>query len=778
MSVFVDQFTGTAYQTSPEWLETVQARLAAELQAQLAPEQSALAAANKVATFWSDTYYQRLFPLRFGLKLQDGHYTAGSIFPEPDGEMIRLPAEAGKAGSGPSLREKFMDGLALPPLLPAFDPTTDPDSTSTLLADQLLSQAALTNLLLRRQETAPENLHQLRLACLIYPFFTRLNQDLIIQRWPITTAAIRFWVGGALTAGLEPYQALLTAVQNLSGFPPQTVGLGSVAVQRIKQYVFETPGLNEIRGASTLLDQVTEQAKLWLGRELGPEVILRSAGATLIFLAPTLQAAQERVSRIKQAFYRATGTAMVTGAATAVEVESLLRAYDLALAENHQAQEQERSRNPQPTHPVLPFESRCWLCKVRPAVGWSRFPGQVEAKPVCRVCQTKRKVGRDQADKKIKEMINWLPHSAPADLGLSLAQPADDYIARSLGPDGEEDGLVPARVRRSLLATIYGDGNNFGAVVKAIKSLAQARQWTQRVEKSTRAAAALALVQATQEAARDRGWQPPAAGGGSSGPPSAQTGRLTKIPFQILALGGDDLSLFAWAPVGIRFAAYYPEILDREFAGGSYPKLTDQPIAFSLGAILTDHKAAVRRTVQFAEDELLTWAKQAFRDSSLGHGTIATLLADKLEQIPDDLKIYRQKMYVRQGAISLHLTLRPYTAAELTWLLAEAQTLRQSAGGAFHRLVAAVVQASPMQGLLHYIYQSARLTQNNSSHWLKRLDGELSGLPASLQGLRLPATPEAGLGRRKPFGLRATAPAEPVWFTPLWDLLELIKILD
>ncbi len=753
MLKFLDRFTGTVYEIGPQWMQKVRGEVAARIRAQLG--EGLRTSADAVARFWSDEYYAALFPLRFGLS-EDEHGLLGHRDLYPGSDPINLETRVEQP-----LRWQFQDGNGLPPLLPAVME----GETSELLADRVLSRTALANVILRQRGVAPEALHAVRLAFLTYPLLNELEDAL--SRWPDLLTIARFLAGrdgGDLPWGLE--ERLLAALRDGSPPPEVTVYLVLVAAQRIKRYVFETPGLNEIRGASTLLDALVEAGEKVVGQEIGPEVVLRAVGSTLLFLAPTPQDEHGHPwdERLRRAFYTATGTAFVAATTVEVPARHLLDDYQEAIGRAYRGIREDRAKARLPVWETLPFEARCELCRARPAEGWVDLAGG-EVAPVCRPCWTKRQQGRDERRGMVREMLRWVGIQAGRDLP-KLGVQSRGWMAQSIGPASQE-GFIPdegkAKARRALLATVYGDGNNFGAVGQRLSSLAMGLQWTRRVERATKAAAALALARATQETAWGRGWRP-------GGDPV-----LPRLPFQVLALGGDDLSLLAWGPVGIRFAHHFLAMMDLEFQRGSEPEPASQPIAFSLGILVADYKTAVRRTVDFAEDELMGWAKRAFRESGLQQGNVALLLAASPEQIPTDLESYRARMYLRSGeSIRLCLTLRPFTGEELGFLLDKAEELRRRGHlGRLHRLVASLVTSPPLVGMLHYLYQRARSGDGEGS-WMRSL--EEGPLPPSLEGLQ-GHYPAAVLNGRHPFGLAAQSDGE-VWFSPLWDLLEIVKVLE
>jgi len=743
MLKFQDVFTGTVYEIGSEWLKAVRKEVAMRIKERLKGELKDLA--DAAAEFWREEHYKCLFPLRFG----QGEDEEGLICPVdlfPGIEPVSLETRAGEG-----LRQRFLDGNRLPPLLPAMEE----GETQELLADRLLSQAALANVLLRQAGAPEEMLHAVRLAFLTYPLIEHLGDAL--SRWPDVIAVARYLNGESVDLPKRVDGAVLEAIRD--GTIPETakVWLVLIAAQRIKRYVFETSGLNEMRGASTLLDDWTEAGERAIDLEIGPEVVLRAVGSMLIFLTPSEKEASDWMKRLQGAFHQSTGTAFVAAAKTEVPIGKLLTNYPHAIGELFEAMERDRAEGKIPLTEALPFEARCRICRTRPADGWAiDLPGEIEPVPLCRACRTKYELGRDERRGMLLKVLKWLNLENPSELGVKPT----DWMAHAIGRVADR-GFIPDNARRALLATIYGDGNNFGAIGQELKSIAMGLQWTQRVKWVTRAATAIALARATQKTAKERGWQP-------KGQPS-----LSRLPFQVLALGGEDLSLLAWGPVGVRFAQHFQEMMNIEFQTGKGKRLIEPFIAFSLGVLIADCKAPVRRTVDFAEDVLLKWAKRAFRESSLKEGNVALLLAITPEQIPPDIETYRNRMYLREGKWQdICLTLRPFTAKELGFLIGKAMELLKGGFGPFHRLIEAFVESPPLVAMLHYIYQRARV--GNGEHWMKRLESP-EGIPGSLEGLIFPA---AKLKRRRLFGLDSKRGPEEVLFSPLWDILELAKILE
>ena len=742
MVQFCDAFTGTVYHMGDRWLKAARETVASLLKAQIEKAHGDLEKNTRyVASFWREDYYSMVFPLRFCIQKEPLKFQ--KVFHDSTTEAIDLEASLEQG-----FRTGFLKGGPLPLILPAVEE----GETGDLLADRLLLQAAMANLLLRQRSAPQEAVNAVRLAFLTYPLLEHLEASLPEEA--VQIARFLEEEKDSPPYNLDPELLLLI---RKGEFPDDiSVGLAQVAVQRIKRYVFESPGLNEIRGASTLLDDLTEQAEELVFKELGPEVILRAVGSTIVFLAPDKDKAGELAERIQEGFYRATGAAFVAAAWREVRVKDLLENYQRVMEELQEALEADRARGEIPLTETLPFEARCRFCRTRPAEGWTDLPDELNA-PVCRVCITKRRLGVQERSTKMEKILEWagLGKEELPRIGVSHK----DWFPTAIGRVTAEEGFIPDDARRALLATIYGDGNNFGAVGQKIKSIAMGLQWTQRVKWVTRAATAIALAQATKETADCRGKGP-----------------LPRLPFQVLALGGDDLSILAWAPVGVRFARHFLEMIDLEFGQCSGRPLAD--IGFSLGILVADAKAPVRRTVEFAEEQLLKWAKRAFRNNPGKKSNVAMLLALTPEQIPTDLRAYRENMYIRKGSWKdICLTLRPFTAGELESLLEKAEMLLKEGKGPFQRIVEAFVRFPPLVAMLFYLYQRGRIGRREAGEgksWIEKLE-LLRGAPAGF-----PRFPAAEV-ERLPFGEREEKPGEAtrkVLFSPLWDVLELIKILE
>ncbi|MFQ3611500.1 MAG: hypothetical protein SNJ72_08405, partial [Fimbriimonadales bacterium] len=506
--------------------------------------------------------------------------------------------------------------------------------------------------------------------------------------------------------------------------PDLQVALVGVAAQRIKQYVYESPGLPEIRGASQLLDETVSELADRVVESLGAEMILQSAASTLIFLAPD---PSDWATQLKRAFYEKTRTAFVASAGHELPLMQMVDDYAGAMRGFLSRVDADRYSAEIALYPVLPFEQRCQFCRTRPAEGFTELPDGLE--PICYPCLLKRTSGRAGRRKEARTFAKQM--GLEAQIPPSLSE------------------LVPSTGEHRQIAFIYGDGRNFGQITKNLQSLAQSLQWTNRAQIVVESATLLALGASLNESLR---YDPDT--------------QLDYYPFEILVMGGDDFSLFCWSRLALRFCQQFLYLADLEFQKGDVSQciVGEVPISFGIGCLISDEKTPVRLTVEFTEKELLKWAKKPI--NKFGKGAVAIFTVASAEQIPGDFEAFRQRAYVKRsrgkaGEVTVYLTRYPYTAEELDALLKVAWQVRDEIG-TLQRLVQPFVNQPILSAVLHYLYQEARAARSQQNR--QSFYQHLNALHAPVHKERRPAPTQDGT-------------EVEAFFVPMWDLLDAVKSL-
>jgi hypothetical protein len=748
MATWLDRFTGQRYSLSDEQVNTVRDAVAQAIAAKLRRGSTPHQQVNAAAEWWQTDYYERVFPLRFGRQPKDAFTEGAQLgYASADGALA-LPNPA-------QWRTGFLDGLHFPPILPA---ETQPDAETPYLlaADHHLATAALLNVCLRRAGVSDDVLHEARLGALLHELIDLPAVRDALQGLPLATALAQYLKGETADCPdtLRPHQAIIDAIHSgqapasLEGYPFCLVGL---AAQRIKQYVFETPGLPEIRGASLILDAVVHQAAEEVAEAIGRECILQRVASTLIFLAPE---PADWEPRLKRRFYAATQVGFCAAAAAEVALQDYLQQYGACMTRLLKALDADRYRAELPTWECLPFETRCAYCRKRAATGFTRSPDG-DLLPICPACDAKRDKG--DADERRTAGEQLLRDAGIENWRELLTEPSRAFAGglNEMVPDPDE------AEQKKQVAFIYGDGSNFGQITKNLDSLALSLQWTRRAELTVRAAVALALSRSMHDALRD------------------QT-TLQRMPFEVLVIGGDDFSLFVWSRLAMRFCEQFVRLTDMEFEKGVVAEciVGETPICFGVGCLISDEKAPVYRVVEFTESRLLKFAKRGVKAHK--RGAIAFLYTTNADQIPGDYDDHLRRNYCKRAQLGkgshattpVYLTMQPLTACELDAFLQCAQAIVDNGQlGSLQRLAEPFVRQPMSAALLHFAYQQARA---QSSDDRRAFFEQMMSLQASDgQGTRAPLFPIRALRRITVDNDTAT----PRYFAPILDLLEITKSL-
>lgn len=752
MTQWLDQFTGQVYQVSEPQSKAVREGVALSL-AQRLSAGNIHEKANAVAEYWH-AYYERVFPLRFGRQRLKSGFTVGEELKYASSQdALSFP-------DGARWRESFLDEMNFPPVLPAETQPLGAELPVLLAPDHHLITAALLNICLRRMGVDEDLVNQARLGALLHELIDLVPIRNLLEPYPVAFALAQYLKGESSSCpeALNRYRDLIDAVhtgdavQLQNGYSLAIVGL---AAQRIKQYVFETPGLAEIRGASALLDKVVLDAAEAISKTLGRECVLQQVASTLIFLAPE---AGDRAEHLKRQFYETTLSAFCAAAAVEIPLNQLLSRYPETMREFLKAMDADRYRAEQAIWECLPFEARCAFCRKRPANALAKVAGGSAL--ICSPCERKREAGgyeqRTEAGLRLLTDAGLIPQQ------IGVRDPKKAFA-------GTLDELVPETGEaepKKQVAFIYGDGSNFGQITKNLTSLALSLQWTRRAELVNRAAIALALSRAMQEAMYDNP-------------------KLNRMPFEVLVIGGDDFSLFTWSRLAFRFCQQFLELTDLEYHKGDTGKciVGTTPICYGVGCLISDEKAPAQRVVAFTEANLLKFAKRGVK--AYEKGCIAFLYTTNADQIPGDyrdhlVRNYRREARLGKGQASqvpVYLTIQPLTASELDAFLKCAAEIKDEIGS-LQRLAEPFVRQPIEAALLHFVYQRARA---ESSDERKQFYNRVMCLQASDgKGTQKELFPIQRLNRltvdtERPTGDSDQSPE--AYFAPIVDLLEITKAM-
>jgi CRISPR/Cas system-associated protein Cas10 (large subunit of type III CRISPR-Cas system) len=442
-------------------------------------------------------------------------------------------------------------------------------------------------------------------------------------------------------------------------------------VDAIKEFVFETSALPQIRGASQLLIECEDKVKKVLERIGGEEIYC--AGGSFLFKIPT-DRAEEAGEQVKRLYLDHTLAATVTvisepSLSTIMQqVEEpmsswsrrLWKAYQPSAQSSGFAQQvaflgaQMREAKGQkefaPFWEAFPFGKRCDACGKRIASTQRQrrepdAPEIVEDLALCPVCLHRHNKGREKAGHKARgkfnhEFLDYLKNRKGIE--PHATQPSD------------LDHLVKSARRHQYLAFLYADGNDIGKFLQTVQSEEEFKSLSFALMEGSKKALFEALFTVC----------------------SSSLNQVEDWPFEIVNIGGDDVTLliqagYAWE-VGVEFLKRFEENVRHlaEERLGSWPT-NWPPITAACGIAIADPKYPIRYLERLSAD-LLKKAKQRAkvdRNNVQSAITFLWLSTPVASESADPLLAY----YEPSGT-QMALTARPYTLEQAKEVMKLAQS--------------------------------------------------------------------------------------------------------
>ncbi len=435
-------------------------------------------------------------------------------------------------------------------------------------------------------------------------------------------------------------------------------------VDAIKEFVFETSSLPQIRGGSQLLLECEDEVEKKI-KELGGDTIYCSGGSFL-FKIPA-DKAEEAKDAIENIYLEHTLTATVTvtfergspppGSASPPQdgwAKRLWNAHQEAQQSgdfarrvaflSDQVRQAKTQKHSAPFFEAFPFGGRCEVCGKRVAL--EEVPryepeGQEKAEMValCPVCLRRYKTGVKSKERKVRGQFNERFSQA---YQPTAQQPPDlDHLVKS--------------ARRKYVAFLYADGNDIGKLLQKVRSEEEFRALSEALREGTQQALFKALQDVCgQELQKSDGYW----------------------PFEIVNIGGDDVTLLIQAGYAWEVAVKFLEEFETRVRGlvekkpGQWPEGWPEKITASCGIAIADVKYPVRYLEYLASDLLKTAKREAKADTENPQSAVTFLW------LPNPVAAEKaEPLMSYYGRGNEKLTARPYTldrAKELTDLVREA----------------------------------------------------------------------------------------------------------
>lgn len=453
---------------------------------------------------------------------------------------------------------------------------------------------------------------------------------------------------------------------------------------KIKQYVFRTASLKEIRGASAILDK--------LNRQMMPEIVggeqVYANGGSGLFVVDSTEAVED-ISAVQHLYQTNTHSATITGASVEIPDDKENIQAELTLLRHRlRSQKNVNYQSMAPiTHPLFRF---CSIC------GIQYGETETDDDSLCRSCKVKR-----QEDTRIKDKIeNWIKGAEP-DANVLWGRLIRDLSAKGYpfaNHNRPEDFNELGNVSKpsGYMGLIYADGDGMGSEIERISSIDELRRFSEAVDTSVYDAVAEAIAAHLQ-------------------PRQSST-----LPFDILLLGGDDLVMVTAADCAIETAMHIVERFS-QLASERWGR----PLTLSTSVTLSHVNYPIGSLIHLAESGLRFAKREISRRRLQGKvidAGLVNFLAVSSSNHLDFKQYYRETLYVEDGDETLVRTCRPYTVQDMRELLEHIRNARTIPRGKLEQLRAAVFK-SRRQGNLDAMMAVLRLRNKEQRERLLSLGG-------------------------------------------------------
>ena len=444
--------------------------------------------------------------------------------------------------------------------------------------------------------------------------------------------------------------------------------LVSFDTDRIKEYVFATGKLKEIRGASAILDELNCLDMVKKGQEFKAEKIYANGGSGMFIVPETL--AEMLIHAVEKEYRLQTQTGSITSAVT--ELPDSFTSQDPV--QDHLQKLAYRLRlkkDENPLHQSIlthPFLRTCDSCGEQYA---SQSVTKPEPELLCGSC-TKKREKNNEIQENIKGVISG---EAEEDLEYKLWHRLLGELAREgyamTGKNRPEDfnDLGEMSEPKNYMGLIYADGDNMGKALERLENLDEVKNFSQAVDDAIYQAVQEAILEYLKPEDRDK-----------------------YFPFDILMLGGDDLVMVTTAhkvvEVSMKIVERFSELTE-EYLG--------KRLTLSAGVVIAHANFPFSSLLTLAEQALKFSKKEAVKRKRYGQeieteGLINFIVVNNSNSL--DFDHYHREILSYEDQ-NIHRTLRPYNLRDLRYVV---KTIRKLKKQSFPR--------GKLKGLRESVFQS------------------------------------------------------------------------
>jgi hypothetical protein len=452
----------------------------------------------------------------------------------------------------------------------------------------------------------------------------------------------------------------------------------------IKSYVFATSKLKEIRGASTLLDDLNDRG---IRAIVGEDRIVYAGGGTALAEVDGAQEAERLINQVAQMYRYETRAAEITGAYIEkrdpeVKFGEYVRRLNFELRLQKESKPRHHSRV---TSPVL---KACESCGQNPASNRANDDALI-----CDACSIKRERSRKIRSGNLTSRFDQM---------TKYAQKKGEWqhITGENAPEDFND-IGDAASPKGYIGFIYCDGNRMASLINSLETPESFQYFSSAIRDVLEKMTFDTLLEYFPEAPASR-----------------------RFPFEIIFLGGDDLMLVVAADKAIEIAIR----LCKEFEKRTARVLEDAGV-FRLrkhlslsAAVVFSHASLPIYYLQTIADDLLKSAKrrsQSFFEDRNQEGEAEEVSCIDFHVVTasasESPTLLRKINSLRRDE-ETYLTERPYTAGELEALIERIRALKRTGfpSNKLQMLYESIVGKSMTQAMFTWAFVAGRARRSDN----------------------------------------------------------------
>lgn len=414
----------------------------------------------------------------------------------------------------------------------------------------------------------------------------------------------------------------------------------SFDTDRIKDYVFSSSKLAEIRGASAMLDRLNRtETKAILDKHHAKEIFI--GGGSALAIADRSSAAK-LISEVEELYRETTKTGSITGVQVDLPPGYNGEKFDQYFRQASAKLRSRKMRRSQQTSLVdLPQLATCGSCGRYPAESYDQDD------LLCSACLIKRNRGRFEHRGRVglmQEFSNRLINKDP------------EWEEADMAADFTEIGSV-SRGCPGYIGLIYCDGNRMGDLLSQQKTMEDYRLFSDLVDRSLRESTEVVLQSLRPRRLPDK--------------------KSAIFPFEIIMLGGDDLILVTVADKALEVAA----ALAAGFEEKTCQKSPAVRLSLSVGVTIAHASYPFYAILDTAEELLKSAKMRSFELNSVSNkglqGAVDFMVITNTSGLSVK-QLRKEEFSYLDGAASVSLSERPYSIEQVEHMVATIKKLKDS----------------------------------------------------------------------------------------------------